>query len=273
MEKINVSLYGGKSIFGGRETKLNADITYCDRYKECSFYKKGKCFSAGRMGANCKFGKKQNIQGYTSKAIKYSDFKSEYRNDECYNKLDEPNSKIGKVKDVFIINMRYLHEREKGGYEIETNIFSHPLVYIEEKDFTNDVIKLICDGKPRTLMENAVIKDYVEKDVPRFLYELKNEFGHIYNKFIRQYPEYKNVEMNFVGRYAYIYSLKDGIEIKHDKATFKKEGEHLKSITNYKSGFLPFNAEEAQLTIKINNKMTVKITDNSMVDESTIFED
>lgn len=58
MDKININLYGGKSIFGGRETPLNADITYCDKYKECSFYKKGKCFCAGRIGPNCKYGKK-----------------------------------------------------------------------------------------------------------------------------------------------------------------------------------------------------------------------
>lgn len=44
MDKINVDLYGGKSIFGGRETPLEAEITYCDKYKVCSFYKKGKCF-------------------------------------------------------------------------------------------------------------------------------------------------------------------------------------------------------------------------------------
>lgn len=48
MDKINVNLYGGKSIFGGRETPLEAEMTYCDKYKNCSFYKQGKCFSAGR---------------------------------------------------------------------------------------------------------------------------------------------------------------------------------------------------------------------------------
>lgn len=79
MEKINIGLYGGKSIFGGRETALNADITYCDKYKECSFYKKGKCFCAGRIGPNCKYGTKENIKGYTSRAIKYNEFRRKYK--------------------------------------------------------------------------------------------------------------------------------------------------------------------------------------------------
>lgn len=272
MDKINVNLYGGKSIFGGRERPLNADITYCDKYKECSFYKQEKCFCAGRIGPNCKFGNKQNIQGYTSRAIKYDDFRRKYKEDECYAKLDEPNSKIGKIEDIFVINMRYLQEREGGGYKIETSWFSNELIYIPEKQFTNDLIKLICEGIPKTIFDNKPIKDYQEKDVPRFLYELKTEFKEIYDRFVNEYPEHRNKEMNFVGRKAYIYSLRDGIELE-DKATFVKQGEYLKSITNYSSCFLPFGAKETELIIKINNEMTVKITDNSQVDENTKFKD
>lgn len=272
MGKINVDLYGGKSIFGGRETALNADITYCEKYKECSFYKKGKCFCAGRIGENCKYGRKENITGYTSRAIKYNEFKRKYKEDECYAKLNEPNNKIGKIGNTFVINMRYLHEMEGGGYKIETNAFSHPLIYIPEKDFTNKLIHIICDGKPKTVFGNEIIKSYIEEDVPRFLYELKTEFNEIYKSFTNEYTEYKNKEINFVGRTAYIYSLRDGLELK-DKAIFVKQGEYLKSITNYSSVFLPFNAKEAELILKINPKMTIKITDNSQVDENTMFAD
>lgn len=272
MDKINIDLYGGKSIFGGRETPLNADITYCDKYKECSFYKKGKCFCAGRIGPNCKFGNKQNVQGYTSRAIKYNDFRRKYQEDECFSKLDEPNCKIGKIGDIFVINMRYLNEEEGGGYKIENSWFSRKLIYVPEKEFTDQLIKLICDGEPRTIFESSIIKSYQEKDVPRFLYELKTEFKDTYDRFVNEYPEYKNKEINFVGRKAYIYSLRDGIKLE-DKATFVKQGEYLKSITNYNSCFLPFNAKETELIIKINKEMTVEITDNSQVDENTEFED
>lgn len=274
MDKINVSLYGGKSIFGGKETPLEAEITYCDKYENCSFYKQGKCFSAGRWKENCKFGNKVKHKGYTSRAIKYDEFRDKYRKDECYNKLDEPNNTIGKIEDVFVINIGYLHKKEGGGYEIETNIFSHPLIYINEKDFTNELISLICDGKPRTFMDNAIIKAYQEKIVPRFLYELKREFTDIYNRFIEQYPEYKEKQLNFVGRKAFVYSLRDGIELKSnysDKTKFIKDGEYLKNITNYNDTFLPFNAKESNIQLKIDKEMKVEITDNIMVDENTIF--
>lgn len=272
MNKINVNLYGGKSIFGGRETPLNADITYCDKYKQCSFYKKGKCFSTGRIGPDCKFGNKQNIQGYTRRAIKYGEFKRKYEEDECYGKLKEPNNKIGKIGDTFVINMEYLHEKEGGGYEIETHWLSSPLIYIPEKEFSNNLISLICDGKPRTIFDDVVIKDYQEKAVPRFLYELKTEFSDIYNRFINEYPEYKDKEMNFVGRYAYINTLKNGAELKdcHNNI-WKIENDE---IVCYKwKTWLPFGKETPTETrIKITDDMKYKITDNSQVGENTKFE-
>ena len=272
MEKININLYGGKGIFGGKETPLEAEITYCDNYKECSFYKNNKCFNAGRWKPNCKIGKKQIEKGYTSRAIKYDAFEKKHKNDEKYHVLEEPNDMVGKVGDMLILNIRFLKELDDGRYTIETSFFDNKLVYIPENQFTNELIKLICDGKPRTIFDNVIIKDYQEKIVPRFLYELKTEFSDIYNRFINEYPEYKKIEPNFIGRHAYIYSLKDGVELK-DKTLFVKDGEYLKSIEGWHSAFLPFKADKADMVIKIDKKMTVEITNNEMVDENTVFKD
>lgn len=272
MEKININLYGGTGLFGGKETPLEAEITYCDNYKECSFYKKGKCFNAGRWKPNCKIGKKQIEKGYTSRAAKYNTFRNKYKNDEKYNILEEPSDIVGKVGDMFILNLSYLKELEAGKYVIETSFFNNKLTYIPENQFTNELIKLICDGKPRTIFDNKIIEDYQKKIIPRFLYELKAEFSDIYNIFVNEYPEYKKIEPNFIGRQAYIYSLRDGTELK-DKTVFVKDGEYLKSIGSWHSAFLPFDADEADMAVKINKKMTVKITNNEMVDENTVFKD
>lgn len=272
MDKINVDLYGGKGIFGGRETPLNVDITYCEKYKDCSFYKKGKCFCAGRIGPNCKFGKKQNIQGYTSRALKYNEFRRKYREDECFAKLDEPNNKIGKIKDTFVINMKYLHENEGGGYKIETNLVSHPLICIPENEFTNNLIELICSGKPRTIFENEIIKSYQEKDVPRFLYELKTDFKEIYDEFIKEYPEYKNLEMNFIGRKAYINTLKNGAELSDcHKNIWKIENDEI--VCYGWLTWLPFGKTPTETRIKITDDMICEITDNNQVKEDTRFKD
>lgn len=269
--KINVNLYGGKSLFKGvRETPLEAEITYCDKCDKCSFYKNKKCFNAGRWTPNCKIGKKERIIGYTSRANKYHEFKKTYTNDEKYNNLKEPNSKIGIVDDTVILNLQYIKLNENMKIEEDVKFGNDLLVYIPLKQFNNDVIKQICDIRPKVIFGYEPIRRYYEEIVPRFLYELKTDFKDIYTNFISEYPEYDK-EFNFIGRKAYIYSLKDNIEIVDKKGNFVKQKEYL--IGNYKSAFLPFGANEAELKIKVTDKMICEITDNSQVDENTKFED
>lgn len=272
MDKINVNLYGGKSIFGGRETPLEAEITYCDRHKQCSLYKQGKCFSAGRWKTNCKFGEKYREIGYTSRAKKYYEFKRKWDNDECRCKLKEPDNIVGKIEDMFILNTGYLFENENGGHYIDTSFGKAPLIYISKKEFTNDLIKMICDAKPKTIFDGVEIKRYQEKIVPRFLYELKTEFKDIYDNFIKEYPKYENKKINFVDRKAYINTLKDGTELVDCyENKWKIENDE---IVCYNWGtWLPFGGIATETRIKITSDMTYKITDNAQVDENTKFAD
>lgn len=273
MDKINVDLYGGKSIFGGRETPLEAEITYCDKYKICSFYKQGKCFSAGRWKTNCKFGNKRREIGYTSRAKKYYEFKNKWSSDESYNKLEEPENIIGQIGDIFVLNTGYLYEKEEGGYYIDRHFGQAPLIYVSKKEFTNDLIKFICDAKPKTIFDRKEIEAYQEKIVPRFLYELKTEFKELYDSFIKEYPEYENKKINFVGRKAYINTLKNGSELVDcHKNVWKIEN---KEIVCYNwSTWLPFGKNKGTETrIKITDEMTYQITDNEQVTENTKFAD
>lgn len=272
MDKINVNLYGGKSIFGGRETPLEAEVTYCEKYQECSFYKQGKCFSAGRWKQDCKYGRKYRERGYTSRARKYYEFKNKWNSDDSYNKLEEPDNIIGKIGDMFVLNTGYLYENEGGGYYIDTHFGKSPLIYISKKEFTNDLIKLICDGKPKTIFESSEIKMYQEKIVPRFLYELKTEFKEIYENFIREYPEYENKKINFVGRRAYINTLKNGAELSDcHKNIWKIENDEI--VCYEWSTWLPFGKTPTETRIKITDDMTCEITDNNQVKEDTRFKD
>lgn len=274
MDKININLYGGKGLFGGRETPLEAEITYCDKYRECSFYKQGKCFSAGRWKQNCKFGRKEIAQGYTSRAMKYHSFRSRYTEDECYNKLDEPNSVIGKIANIFVLNTGYLYEdEEKKTYCIDTRFGKSPLIYLPEEKFTNDLIKIICDAKPKTIFDREEIKSYQKEVVPRFLYELKTEFEEIYNRFIEEYPEYKEKELNFIGREAYIKTLKNGTEI-IDCHNNKWIIENDEIVCYHWKTWLPFGRKTPTETrIKITDDMTCKVTNNNQVEKNTKFAD
>lgn len=271
MKKINVNLYGGKSIFKGiRETPLEAEITYCDKCDKCSFYKNETCFSAGRWKANCKYGKKEIARGYTSKASKYYEFRKRYIEDEVYAKLKEPNSTIGIVDDVVILNLQYVGVNENMQIIENVSLGRDELVYISLSDFNDNIIKQLCDIRPRTLFGDGPIRAYYEEIIPRFLYELKIDFKDIYDNFINKYPKYDK-EPNFIGRKAYIYTLKDNVEINHRKGNFIKQNGYL--IGNYADVFLPFDAKKAEIKIKITEKMICEITDNNQVNENTKFAD
>lgn len=45
MNLIDVYLTGGKSIFGGKESPLEAHEIYCDNCDNCSLYKNKQCLN------------------------------------------------------------------------------------------------------------------------------------------------------------------------------------------------------------------------------------
>ena len=271
MKKINVNLYGGKNLFGGRDMPLEADITYCDKCNKCSFYKNGTCFNAGRIKPNCKFGRKETIKGYTSRATKYYDFRNKYRSDETYAKLKEPNTTMGIVDDIVILNISCM-KLDKNNIPVEDVHFGKDVLsYIQLEHFTPKLIKQICDLRPGPLFENEPIRAYYEEYIPKFLDNLKRNYQNIWNEFISVYPEYDK-EINYVGRKAYINTLNNKSELKdcHNNTWIIEDDE----IVCYKWGtWLPFEGKPTETRIKITDDMYCEITDNSQVNDNTRFYD
>lgn len=278
MKKINVAMYGGKGIFGGREQRLNVDVAYCDKSKVCTFYEKGECFNAGRWGANCKIGKKENVEGYTSRAAKYYDFKNKWKKDEFYNKLKETNKTVGIVGDIVIINIPMIDINENN--EVKNDTWNKRLKYIPLKKFDNHLIKKICNARPRTLFDNMPIKSYYEETIPRFLDDLKRHFNDIYKKFIAEFPEYDK-EINYIGRKALLSTIKADIEIEYKSSNYSSmnerwywNGETLKYIDGYvSSNNITDRKSIVNFEIMPTEKATIIITDNDQVIETTEFVD
>lgn len=270
MKKINVSMYGGKSIFGGREQPYNVDVAYCDKCEQCDFYKNGTCFNAGRWKGNCKFGEKQNIKGWTSRAVKGREFYHKWKNDECYGKLKEPNLTIGIVDDIVILNVTNMKLDENNIPVEDVGFGKGVLSYIPLKEFTPELIKKICDLRPRTIFDNVPIRAYYEEHIPKFLDNLKRNYPTIFKDFISIYPEYDK-EINYVGREAYINSLRNGLEIcsKHSKWQIKDNY----IICEEWHDLYPFNAKYGEVKIKITDDMYCEISNNDQVDENTKFYD
>lgn len=271
MKKIDVKIYGGKSIFGGREKPYNVDVAYCDKCEKCDFYKKGTCFNASRYKDECKIGKKENIIGWTSRAKKGREFYLKWKNDEYYNKLKTPNQTIGIVDDMVILNINHMKLNEDNVPVENVGFFKDCLSYIPLKNFSADLIKQICDLRPRTIFDNVPIKSYYEKDIPKFLDDLKRNYKNIWNDYISTYPEYDK-EINYVGRKAYINTLNNGSELKdcHNNTWVIEDDEIV--CRKWKT-WLPFGHSPTETRIKITNDMYCEITDNCQVNETTKFYD
>lgn len=273
MKKINVNIYGGKSIFGGREEPYNVDVAYCDKCDKCDFYKNGTCFNAGRFKGNCKIGKKENIKGWTSRAAKGREFYSRWKNDECYYKLKEPNQTIGIVEDIVILSIHDMKLNENNIPVEDVGFGNGTLSYIPLKDFTPKLIKQICDLRPRTIFYNVPIRAYYDKYIPKFLDDLKRNYKKIWNEFVSTYPEYDK-EINYVGREAYISTLNNGSELKDCHSNiWRKEDNEIICYNLRTFIMLPFGRTPTEVRIKITDDMYCKVTDNSQVNGNTRFYD
>lgn len=274
MEKICVNLYGGKGLFGGKETPLRAETVFCDKADKCSLYKSGKCLNVtSPFSGRCKFGRVSTAQGYTSRAQKYHSFRNQYKDDETYNKLDYPsNCKIALVDDYVFVNVVFsrLKENEQGHYYVTETGFGSGVSWISLDKFSTDIIYQICSYRAYAMM-GGEIKDYRVKHIPEFLYQLNFLMPELYKQFIAEYPQY-DIKPNHVGKYAYISTLNKSSVLKDNHGnTFCFDGDYL-VCENWRLSFVPFSAGVAEMRIPITETMKYKVTDNGQVTEDTIFE-
>lgn len=282
-KKINVALYGGKGIFGGRETPLEADIIYCDKCDVCSFYKQQKCLNLrSPFSPYCKFGKRQTVRGYTSRSQKYYSFRENYTKDESYSKLSYPQDwTIASIGDYILLNLIWLtvekrcyynwsrEWKDTEDYHVNDCGFSTGKIsYIPKQDFTLELMEKVINSKATAIM-GGEIPDYKNKTLPNLIQELKKEMPSLYEKLIKKYPEH-NKEPNYIGRYAYMNTLKDGCRVMDchgNEFLFKDKRFYCENMTR---GFVPFDGV-AKVEVKVDDKKVIKITNNSQWDENTKF--
>lgn len=282
LEKINVQLYGGKSLFGGRESPLEADEIYCDRFEKCTYYKEGKCLCCRSfLSPICQFGKTNKTTGYTSRSKKYYTFKNKYKSDECYNKLKYPEERVAIMGDTLYINYvfgnvtKYRDNYSGGlcvdGYIVDTTCV-HPSVFIPLNEVTNKLLYAMFSNKPRAIM-GGVISDYQKKIVPDIIQSLKRIAPELYKNFIKEYPEFDK-EPNYIGKKIFVNSLKPNTSFKVKGEEWLFDGECVFKPNCYIGLNSPWwneNGDMADIKIKVNDKMTIKVEDNSIIDDNTRF--
>ena len=265
MDKINVGLYGGANPFRkGRETPLRAEEVYCDKYNECSLYNSGCCLN---VQSKCKYGEVKILMGYTSRSTRYSKFKNKFLKDEKYRKLIScSNTLIGLVGEYVYLDVDYCKVvlNEDDTYIVEESFLADGSSWIENSKFTKDLLYKVCSYVPY-----GCSKDKYKGIISDMLGQLKKLDINFYEDFIKTYPEFESTP-NYIGKYAYISTLKVGSELVCNGGRFIFDGEYL-ICKNWNSSFIPFGASESYMKIKVTKDMEYKIDDNSLVDENTVF--
>ena len=279
VDKIAVNLYGGKSIFGGKESPLRAEIVYCDNCKNCSLYKDNLCLrvTSGFSCVNCKFGKVEKITGYTSKAKKYYEFKNCYTQDATYSKLDYPDHRlIGDLGEYVFLNLKIVEIEEQDTspkHYLSVPFGSCKNSFILKEDFMDltekGLLYRIFTFEPRTLFGNSPIISYKKETLPDLVMQFKKLFPDLAQKFFSLYPNF-DYSPNYIGKEAYIKTLVQGTKLTDcHKHVFVLEGDKLK-CTNYHA-FLPFRSKSAEMVIPLTGDEICKVEDNSWVGPETKF--
>lgn len=284
MEVINIGLYGGKSIFGGKETKLEASVISCDHHQACSFYQNNQCLRVRSMsGASCKFGSTSNHTGYTSRAQKYGAFKRKWQEHEAYGKLSHPPSKLGVIDGYIVFPYPYISLKLEGRKILLDGPsfgFGNKITFIPIEIFDADLIHRICEYKPQAIM-GGTITTYEKETVPLFLSHLEEVLPDLYSELKRKYPIYDK-EIDYVGRKALLktlnpceisYSSKDYRYREFDE-TWEWDGEFLTRKSGYvRSVNVIKDYEVESFVLKPNDNAVVTVTSNEQVNKNTIFKD
>jgi hypothetical protein len=278
---IHIGLYGGKGIFGGKETPQRAETITCDRFNECSYYKSGHCLNVTSPFSNCcKYGHVSISHGYTSRARRYYEFGCRFRNDEKYNKLSHPPKKLGLIGDMVVFPYAYIriNETENGELNIDNPGFGNNMAVINYEKFTAEFIKKLCSFRPQAIM-GGTIRDYQDKEVFLFLAHLKEVLPERHAEVKAKYPELV-YEISYIGRKALLktiapsYVTYESRQYAQFDEKWRWDGETLMRESGYVSSFnVTKDYEVLEVKIKPSDKSVVKISSNEQVTENTVFID
>jgi len=281
-EIICVNMYGGKGLFGGREQPLNVDIIFCDKHKECSYYKSNRCLAVRSFGGGyCKHGSVNKVKGYTSRAIKYYEFKNKWQEHEKYNKLDYPSTKLGLIGNEVVFPYPHIQikKNENGDLNIEgPAFFSNSIAFVDYDKFTPELINKICKYRPWAMMGGEIIS-YQKETVPLFLAHLKEILPEKYTEFIGKYSEFET-DINYVGRKALLTTVNPSYIYDESKmypnlnSKWYWDGEYLTYKEGYVSSLRIVGEYEIQeIKLKPSEKSKIKISSNEQVTKDTVFVD
>lgn len=264
------------SLFKRKKTeKAVGHIIYCKCPEKCELYSKGKCVA---FKNRCPYGSRGHVTGYSMMAQKFYSWINDFNRDHeeaCKAKLKQP-EKLEYFLDLVYIPIAHLnlnkdiHFVDGGGLGF---LNGYPIIerWLFDAEF---ISKQIVNFRPYSFFGNNEIKDYQEKEVPKFLLWLKQLDLPLYEK-VREinpsHPGFSN--MSNMGRKALLRTLNPNV------GTFKDihggiwtwDGEYLCSNNTHASFTLIETKQIKECRLKPAEDVVVKISDEGQVNENTEF--
>lgn len=287
MELVNVMLYGD-----GKRHATEVDEIWCEIPDECPLRKIGRCACVRRLldRSECPYGKVNHAKGYTRRALKYSEFNRNVRENPAYGMLKAVDTGKTYVNDVgehmlFVIPCAAIEVRDERPYYSSQigkslyicNRFGKSSVSFVPKDMVDaSVLSKICDYRPQTIIGGDEIKEYQRKNVPDIIEQLKINMPDMYQELTELRPDLADRKIDYRGRTAKVSTLKEGSKIQTSDGTFElRDGKLV--CDDFRSVFCGgygwrSNKYGARVSIDVTDDMTQTVEDNDwVVPDKTVF--
>ena len=179
MKVIEFKLWANPAHMKGNDRE-RFEATYCTYEGECQMYKQGKCVSVPSLFCNihCPHAKTIRGSGLTKRAQGFGKLSSQWREKYSTNVKTEYGF-MSQCGDYIYLPINHL--TILGAYKVFEELKND--YFLPKELFTVDNIRKIIEREPRALMGD-IISSYQEKEVPKFIRQLREFSPTLYKKYL-----------------------------------------------------------------------------------------
>lgn len=196
-EIIGISLYIPEKSNG----RASVNIYKCCNTEQCPLFPQNKCIMTGHgiLYESCPYGRISREQSSTKRSRSYSSFVSKWRK-EKENTPVLPKQYfqkcMQKIGDYVYLPYFCINHMEGKKYNIPFEQYSSFLTsgskFMKWEYFTVETIINFTKMGPKAVMNGSEIKDYQQKELPRFFIHLRDIFPELYEQALQIDPKIKN---------------------------------------------------------------------------------
>lgn len=274
---VSWSYYDGNNFFSGKKDREVLTKVFITDPKGEEVLKNGKVACLANVGlferARDPYFKITKQHGFTPRAKKHGELKYNMleKHSDLKDKLSGIDSVILDYGDYVYINLAYIDNYVNSIVENNPAFSSKNFVFKEH--FNVHFLESLINYTPLTLMDRAPIKDYQNKEVPRLLMAVKNQFPELYKELLSISDKAKEIDsqITYVGKSAKLSTLKPSkVELRltfTERGIFNWDGKQLSRETN------TYGKELISQIIIPKDDLVVIVKDDAAVCETTVIVD